>query len=301
MTQVFMSYSHQDSVYAHRLADEMKQRGIEVWIDDRINYGDQWPKVIQENLEGCKLVVVIMSSNSFNSKWVHNELAFAQDSGKVILPLLLEGKLWVSLASTQHADVKGGRLPPENFYNIVKQHLGYGQDAASPRTPGKQPTSSPREESRLAGEIVQTLRAAIKGKRNASWEMGLFKATFYFYSTAAGSYWFYTEFDNEHLLGQYDLPALSNYKVSHEAIVKKAKTKYPLGSRFAITAGTLTSDWDNYLRPKHELELRLKLRLETSFKSEPTDAQIQEIAAGMIQLHKDHRIPISKIRIKSLK
>jgi formylglycine-generating enzyme required for sulfatase activity len=36
------SYSPQDSDYAHRLEDALKQRGFEVWIDDRIDYGARY-------------------------------------------------------------------------------------------------------------------------------------------------------------------------------------------------------------------------------------------------------------------
>ena len=48
MPYIFISYSHTDSKYAHRLAEALEQHGVSVWIDDRIDYGTQWPHVIQE-------------------------------------------------------------------------------------------------------------------------------------------------------------------------------------------------------------------------------------------------------------
>ena len=39
MPEVFVSYSHKDSEYAQRLADELRRYAIDVWIDDRIDYG----------------------------------------------------------------------------------------------------------------------------------------------------------------------------------------------------------------------------------------------------------------------
>lgn len=39
MSHIFISYSHKDSEYAHKLADALKEAGFEVWIDGRSDYG----------------------------------------------------------------------------------------------------------------------------------------------------------------------------------------------------------------------------------------------------------------------
>ena len=62
MSYIFISYSHEDKGYAHRLEEALKQRGFEVWLDDRIDYGSQWPKTIEEKLDGCKAMILIMTS-----------------------------------------------------------------------------------------------------------------------------------------------------------------------------------------------------------------------------------------------
>lgn len=43
MPEVFISYSHKDGKYAHRLADELIRYSIDVWIDERIDYGERKP------------------------------------------------------------------------------------------------------------------------------------------------------------------------------------------------------------------------------------------------------------------
>ena len=48
---VFISYSHEDGAYARRLAEALEALGFSVWIDGRIDYGAEWPLVIQEQLE----------------------------------------------------------------------------------------------------------------------------------------------------------------------------------------------------------------------------------------------------------
>lgn len=124
MADVFISYSHKDSEYAHRLAEELRDQQLDVWIDDRIDYGDRWPRVIEENLAGCRVFIVIMSTNAFNSTWVQNEVSYAQDNDKLIFPMLLEGRVWLSLASMQYVDVRNGLMPPRKFADKLKRALG---------------------------------------------------------------------------------------------------------------------------------------------------------------------------------
>jgi len=124
MAHVFISYSHKDKAYARKLTHELERQGIEAWIDDRIDYGSQWPRVIQENLDACPGFVVIMSSNSYNSDWVQNEVSYAQDEKKAMFPILLEGKRWVSFAAKQYADTRNGELPPNSYFSTIKKQLG---------------------------------------------------------------------------------------------------------------------------------------------------------------------------------
>ncbi len=135
MTKAFISYSHKDKEYAYKLADELARWGIEPWIDGRIDYGTQWPRVIEQNLNDCDSFILIMTPNSKGSDWVHNELTYAQSEKKQIFPLLLEGKTWLPVASIQHVDVRGGVLPPESFFKMLgglvpMPPTGYGETSA---------------------------------------------------------------------------------------------------------------------------------------------------------------------------
>ncbi len=44
MPFIFISYSHKDSEYANRLADSLVAKGLDVWIDERIDYGETWSR-----------------------------------------------------------------------------------------------------------------------------------------------------------------------------------------------------------------------------------------------------------------
>jgi hypothetical protein len=64
MAYIFISYSHKDSDYAHRLAEELEQKGFSVWIDDRIDYSTQWPDVIEEHLDGRRSFLYSLKAKS---------------------------------------------------------------------------------------------------------------------------------------------------------------------------------------------------------------------------------------------
>jgi hypothetical protein len=116
MGHIFISYSHRDKDYVHSLQKALQKEGFEVWIDDRIDYGTEWPKVIQKHLDQCDAFIVVVSENAYESKWVQNELARAGRKKKPFFPLLLQGDPWLSVEATQYVDVTDGSLPDERFY-----------------------------------------------------------------------------------------------------------------------------------------------------------------------------------------
>jgi len=132
---VFISYSHKDTKYAHSLADELQKNGVDVWIDERLDYGSTWPHEIQKQLDSCGAFIVVMSPRSYASDWVQNELNRAKRLRKPIFPLLLEGDgPWLSVESTQFLDVRGGAFPDEKFYSTLKRVISRIPKQALPTT-----------------------------------------------------------------------------------------------------------------------------------------------------------------------
>jgi hypothetical protein len=130
MSYVFISYSHSDSEYARQFSIHLESRRIPFWIDERIDYGAKWPDVIERQLDGCSVFVVIMTPKARLSTWVQNELARAQRKKKKIFPLLLEGdEPWLSVEALQYVDVRGGKLPPDSFFNNLSDSFSHPKRA----------------------------------------------------------------------------------------------------------------------------------------------------------------------------
>jgi formylglycine-generating enzyme required for sulfatase activity len=117
MGHIFISYSHKDMAYAKKLVLALEQEGFTPWVDERLDYGSQWPLELQEHLDTCEAFIVLMTPSALASEWVQSELSRAKRKNKPIFPLLLAGEeTWLSVESTQYVDVRGGILPGEKFY-----------------------------------------------------------------------------------------------------------------------------------------------------------------------------------------
>jgi len=162
MGYIFISYSHKDKQYVHRLAENLEQEGFNVWIDDRLDYGSDWPIEIQQRLDYCDVLILIMSPRSLVSKWVQNELNRALRKEKTIFPLLLEGQEpWLAVESTQYVDVTSGRMPEQKFYErlaletVRKKKTVENEQSPAPESPAEPleapatskaaPTNQPRK------------------------------------------------------------------------------------------------------------------------------------------------------------
>ena len=120
---VFISYDRDDQTYARQLADDMRRHDVEVWLDDRIDFGDRWWQTTVEFVRTCVAFVVVMTPESEASKWVEREILLAEREEKPIFPLLLRGKGHALLIEMQYADVAGGRMPPKAFYDRLQRAL----------------------------------------------------------------------------------------------------------------------------------------------------------------------------------
>lgn len=75
MSFVFLSYSRRDVDFARYLRGLLENENINVWMDEkRLVSGDNWWKSIERNIDECSAFVVVMSSSSDSSVYVHNEI-----------------------------------------------------------------------------------------------------------------------------------------------------------------------------------------------------------------------------------
>lgn len=90
MKRVFISYSRRDKIFAERLARDLDDAGLVVWIDFRqITGGELWQNEIYRGIERSEFVIYCMSPASVESVWCNKEIAAAREQNKLIIPIMV--------------------------------------------------------------------------------------------------------------------------------------------------------------------------------------------------------------------
>lgn len=160
MARIFISYSRTDETFARRLAADLSNLGADVWIDvEDIPAGMNWSSAIQQGLDECEAMLVILSPDSMKSRNVENEWQYVLDHGYPIIPVLwrptrvhfqlnrlqyidFHEQEYDSALAQLHSELrrKGIALEPltladDSVQRLVQSPLPmYGEDARFPRS-----------------------------------------------------------------------------------------------------------------------------------------------------------------------
>jgi hypothetical protein len=77
---VFISYAHEDRDAVFCLADTLNSKGLEVWVDRRLNPGDDFEGIIEQHIRQCCAFVPVLSKHTQpdNKRWFRKEWAQAR-------------------------------------------------------------------------------------------------------------------------------------------------------------------------------------------------------------------------------
>jgi hypothetical protein len=129
---VFLSHSSKDKTIADAVCAALEKDGIRCWIAPRdIRPGQEWPEAIVNAITKSRVMVLIFSANSNNSKDVAKELTLAMNSKVVVIPFKIDdivpaGVMKYHLADTHWLDAMN---PPttkqiQELVGIVKTFIG---------------------------------------------------------------------------------------------------------------------------------------------------------------------------------
>ena len=178
----FFSYSRDDSEFVLRVAGDLKTAGANVWLDQMdIVPGQRWDEAIERALADCPRMLVVLSPAAVHSTTVMDEVSFALEEGKTVVPILyrdcaipfrLRRVQYIDLRfdyshgltellkilAAQHHDL-GGTTPAADFRKqspaVVPATAGYGDalEHAAPQEsqepPEKTQTRTPLESEAL--------------------------------------------------------------------------------------------------------------------------------------------------------
>lgn len=73
MSDIFLSYSHQDRERVRPVVAQFEAQSWSVWWDRRLQPGQRWEAQLRDELKNCRALVVIWTRNSVKSAWVEME------------------------------------------------------------------------------------------------------------------------------------------------------------------------------------------------------------------------------------
>ncbi|NQT11868.1 MAG: toll/interleukin-1 receptor domain-containing protein [Planctomycetes bacterium] len=91
--RVFINYKsavEPDDRLASALQATLENRRYNVFRDDTIEVGEEWPKKIEREIQKCNVVVSLVSCEALRSQWVLREIDYARGCKRIILPVLLD-------------------------------------------------------------------------------------------------------------------------------------------------------------------------------------------------------------------
>ena len=87
---VFISYAHKDSAIVLPCIEAMKKKGVNLWYDEGIAAGSEWPEYIAQKVVGCAKFVLFISNAYLQSQNCKRELNFAISRKKDILSVYIQ-------------------------------------------------------------------------------------------------------------------------------------------------------------------------------------------------------------------
>ena len=84
MARIFVSYARATQSQARLVAETLRARGHQVWIDDQLLAHRSFTDAIEEQLDAADAVVVLWSADAVASEWVRAEASRARKGGKLL-------------------------------------------------------------------------------------------------------------------------------------------------------------------------------------------------------------------------
>ena len=136
----FVSYSREDTVKQRRIVRELRERGLNIWVDiENLTPGTPtWEREIEKAIRGSMGIIVLLSPESNNSEWVRREISFGEQHRKRIFPALIEGEEFAStplrLANHQRVDLRTKfESGLDELALAIKEYIGVKEEIAEQR------------------------------------------------------------------------------------------------------------------------------------------------------------------------
>jgi hypothetical protein len=132
MGQIYLCYSKHDQETGERLAQALREAGLEIWqAPEDAQSGGPWRVAVVKAIDACPAFVLVLSRPSAEDDDVRRQIDLAYESGREILGILLEqfrlpAEIRYQLAGLQFVDAQTlGREDAERILvERVREQVG---------------------------------------------------------------------------------------------------------------------------------------------------------------------------------
>jgi len=177
---IFVSYSHRDTDLVFPIIRKLHDAGYNIWYDEGIDPGNEWPEEIAAALSSCALFLVFISPRSVGSVNVRNEINFALSEGTPFIAIHIEetelaGGLKLQIGSKQ-AIMKHNMDDDVFHYKCDQSFRRLGMQPGSPTTSTEDVSNHPIPMAAISDVVSNTEKnpipaSAVKAAGNSFSEM----------------------------------------------------------------------------------------------------------------------------------
>lgn len=119
VTEIFLSHSDKDKKIAKKLADELGNYGIKVFVaHEDIKIGEKWETTLFNKIKSCDLFVVLLSENFHVSRYTDHEVGIAYGLNKFIYPIRVDETMPYGFMSKFQAKKISPEINKEEVFKI---------------------------------------------------------------------------------------------------------------------------------------------------------------------------------------
>lgn len=103
-TKLFLSYAREDGQFALNLAKDLRAAGSNLWVDQLdIRFGDPWDSAVEEALDACGGMLLILSPEAVASDNVKAEVNYAfEEKKRIVMVVVRDCKIPFRLRRLQY-------------------------------------------------------------------------------------------------------------------------------------------------------------------------------------------------------
>ena len=125
MSDIFISYNHKDQKKAFEIADFLTSNGLNVFIDRDLTK-TQFTQELENEINLCKIFLLIASENAYSSQFVKDECKYAKDNEKEIIPYIIDNskpKHGFGLMLSNYIQHNSSNFSTQNLSDKIKEIL----------------------------------------------------------------------------------------------------------------------------------------------------------------------------------